>query len=79
VTHYRAYVPLRARDFPLLDLIWSKMQDMLFPPRLLSEIERERGTRYVFESIRHVGEYCLIDALIESSSIGDRAACKYAV
>jgi hypothetical protein len=79
VTHYRAYVTLRQRDFPRLDLVWSKMQDMLFPPKLLTEIERERGTKNVFESIRDVGEYCLIDALMESSSIGDRAACKYAV
>ncbi len=55
------------------------MQDMLFPPRMLTEIEREKGTKSVFESIRNVGEYCLIDALIESSSIGDRAACNYAV
>ncbi len=79
VTHYRAYVALRARHFPQLDLIWSKMQEMLFPPRMLTEIEREKGTRYVFESIHHVGEYCLIDALMESSSIGDKAACKYTV
>ena len=79
VTHYRAYVTLRTRSFPRLDLIWSKMQDLLFPPRMLTEIERERGTRNVFESIRHVGEYCLIDALTESSSIGDKAACKYTV
>ena len=79
VTHYRAYVALRERRFPRLDLIWSKMQDMLFPPRMLTEIEREKGTKYVFESIHHVGEYCLIDALMESSRIGDRAACKYAV
>jgi hypothetical protein len=79
VTHYRAYVTLRAKSFPRLDLIWSKMQDMLFPPGMLTEIEREKGTRNVFESIRDVGEYCLIDALMESSSIGDRAACKYAV
>ena len=79
VTHYRAYVTLRARSFPRLDLIWNMMQDMLFPPGMLTEIEREKGTRYVFESIRHVGEYCLIDALMESSSIGNKAACKYAV
>jgi len=79
VTHYRAYVTLRAQSFPRLDLIWNMMQDTLFPPRMLTEIERERGTRNVFESIHHVGEYCLIDALMESSSIGDRAACKYAV
>ena len=79
VTHYRAYVTLRERNFPRLDLIWSKMQDGLFPPSMLTEIERGRGTGYVFESIQHVGEYCLIDALMESSSIGDRAVCKYAV
>jgi hypothetical protein len=79
VTHYRAYVTLRAQSFPRLDLIWNMMQDTLFPPRMLTEIEREKGTRNVFESIHQVGEYCLIDALMESSSIGDRAACKYAV
>jgi hypothetical protein len=79
VTHYRTYVILRERGFPRLDLIWSKMQDGLFPPSMLTEIEREKGTRYVFESIRQVGKYCLIDALMESSSIGDKAACKYAV
>jgi hypothetical protein len=79
VTHYQTYVTLREKGFPRLDLIWSKMQDGLFPPSMLTEIEREKGTRYVFESIRHVGEYCLIDALMESSSIGDKAACKYAV
>jgi hypothetical protein len=78
-THYRAYVTIRERAFPRLDLIWNKMQDTLFPPRMLTEIEREKGTRYVFESIRDVGEYCLIDALMESTSIGNKAACKYAV
>jgi hypothetical protein len=46
---------------------------------MLTEIEREKGTRNVFESIRHVGEYCLIDALMESSNIGKKAACKYTV
>ena len=79
VTHYRTYITLRRKGFPKLDLIWSKMQDGLFPPNTLTSIEREKGRNYVFESIQDVGEYCLIDALMESSSIGDEAASKYAV
>jgi len=80
VTHYRSYIVLRKKGFPRLDLVWGCMQDSLFPPSLLTKIERERDLRYVFESILcQVGEYCLIDALMESSSIGEKAACSYTV
>jgi len=56
------------------------MQNDFFPPNLLTRIEREKDTRYIFEGIiEQMGEYCLIDALMESSSIGKRAVCRYTV
>jgi hypothetical protein len=80
ITHYRAYVVLRHGGFPRLDFVWDHMQNDFFPPKLLTKIEREKDTQYIFEDIiGQMGEYCLIDALLESTSIGDRAVCRYAV
>lgn len=80
ITHYRAYVVLRHGGFPKLDFVWDHMQNDFFPPNLLTKIEREKDTRYIFEDIiGQMGEYCLIDALMESSSIGKRAVCRYTV
>ncbi len=56
------------------------MQNDFFPPSLLTKIERDKDMRYVFDDIiGQMGEYCLIDALMESSSIGKRAGCRYTV
>jgi hypothetical protein len=80
ITHYRAYVTLRHRRFPRLDMIWACMQDGFFPPSLLTHIEGARNTEYIFDVvIGRAGEYCLIDALMESASIGERNACSYTV
>ncbi|UCH57470.1 MAG: hypothetical protein JSV18_00695, partial [Candidatus Bathyarchaeota archaeon] len=80
VTHYRAYVATRQRGLSKLDLIWGLMLDGYFPPNLLTTIERERDTRYIFDSIiGQVGRYCLIDALMESLRIGYKVSCKYTV
>lgn len=80
LTHYRSYVVIRQHKFPRLDFIWDLMQSDLFPPSLLTKIEREKGTRYIFETIiDRVGEYCLIDALRENIHIGERNADAYTV
>jgi hypothetical protein len=80
ITHYRTYVTLRHRRLPRLDMIWACMQDGFFPPNLLTQIEGARDTEYIFDVIiGRAGEYCLIDALMESESIGERKACSYAV
>jgi hypothetical protein len=80
VTHYRTYVVLRQRNFPRLSLVWSNMQEGFFPPSLLTKIEREKDTGYVLESIlNQVGEYCLIDAIMETASIAKKTAGKYTV
>jgi hypothetical protein len=80
ITHYRAYVALRHRRLPRLDMIWTCMQDGFFPPSLLTRLESERDTEYVFDDIiGRAGEYCLIDALKELTSIGERNACSYTV
>jgi len=80
LTHYRAYLVLRHKRFPRLDLLWSRMQSDFFPPSLLTRIERDKDTRYIFdEIIGRAGEYCLIDALNESESIGEKVACRYTV
>ncbi|MFQ6053060.1 MAG: hypothetical protein ACE5OO_02365 [Candidatus Bathyarchaeia archaeon] len=79
-THYRAYVVLRHRRFPKLDLIWAGLRNDFFPPHLLSHIERQKGTGYVFDIItRRAGEYCLIDAFRESESIGEKNTLIYTV
>ena len=79
-THYRTYIVLRQRGFPRLDLVWSRMQEDFFPPELLTKIEREKDTKYVLKSILcQVGEYCLIDAIMDSVNISDKASCNYTV
>ena len=80
LTHYRSYVVLRHHRFPKLDFIWDLMQSELFPPSLLTKIERAKGISYIFEAIiDRVGKYCLIDALAETMHIGDRYADAYTV
>lgn len=80
LTHYRTYVVLRHHDLPRLEMIWDLMQDELFPPGLLTRIEAERDTRYIFDSIIcRPGSYCLIDALMESNSISAKNATTYTV
>jgi hypothetical protein len=80
LTHYRSYVVMRHHGFPRLDFIWNFMQNDIFPPSLLTMIERDKGTRYIFETIiERVGEYCLIDALMESINIGEKSADVYTV
>jgi len=79
-THYRAYFVLRQRQLPRLDLIWSGLRNDFFPPNLLTCIERQRGTSYIFDTIiKRAGSYCLIDALREFEGIGERSACSYTV
>lgn len=80
LTHYRTYVVLRHHDLPRLDMIWDFMQGDFFPPGLLTRIEAERDTRYIFDSIIcRPGSYCLIDALMESNSISAKNATTYTV
>lgn len=80
ITHFRAFATLRHRGFPKLDMIWEGMQNGFFPPNILTRIESERGIRYIFDVIRYrAGEYCLIDALMESESIRERNTCSYTV
>ena len=80
ITHYRAYVVLRHGGYPKLDLVWGHMQNDFFPPSLLTTIEREKDTGYVFDNIiGQMGAYCLIDALMESKSISRKACCRYTV
>ncbi|KON30888.1 hypothetical protein AC482_02825 [miscellaneous Crenarchaeota group-15 archaeon DG-45] len=80
VTHYRSYVALRHRRLPKLDYIWAGLNKDFFPPNLLTRIERQRGVEYVFDVIeRRAGSYCLIDALREFESIGERSAYRYTV
>lgn len=80
LTHYRTYVVLRHHGLPRLDMVWDLMQEELFPPGLLTRIEAERDTRYIFDSIIcRPGSYCLIDALMESSSISAKNATTYTV
>ena len=80
LTHYRAYVVMRHHCFPRLDLVWDSMQDDFFPPSLLTTIEVERDTRYIFDSIiRRAGSYCIIDALMEAKNISAKYANRYTV
>lgn len=80
ITHYRAYVAIRHQHLPRLEMVWACMQDGFFPPSLLTHIEGDSNTEYIFDVIiGRAGEYCLIDALKESASIGERKARSYAV
>ena len=80
LTHYRSYVVLRHHRFPRLDMVWNRMQNELFPPSLMTTIERARSMRYIFKKmIERAGEYCLIDALKENQNIGERMVIKYTV
>ncbi len=80
VTHYRTYVALRHHRFPKLDMIWERLDDGFFPPNMLTKIEAERGARYVFNvTMGSAGEYCLVDALMESEGIREKNACRYTV
>ncbi len=80
LTHYRSYVVLRHHRLPRLDMVWDMMQNDFFPPNLLTQIEIERDMRYVFEKmIERAGEYCIIDALLESKRIRDKHVTRYAV
>jgi hypothetical protein len=80
VTHYRSYVVLRNKQFPKLDLIWIKLRNHLFPPNLLSCIERKKGIDYVFDILtRRAGDYCLVDALKEFENIDAKNAAVYTV
>ena len=46
----------------------------------LKAVEREKGIRYIFKTIiNRVGEYCLIDALMETIDIGEKSADIYTV
>jgi hypothetical protein len=80
VTHFRSFVALRYAEAPKLDMIWDKMSINFFPPNLLTMIEVEKGTEYVFYLFtERAGDYCLIDAFEEYESIGKRSACTYTV
>jgi len=80
VTHYRAYVVLRHRRAPKLDMVWGGLRNLFFPPHLLTCIERQRGIDRVFDIItRRAGEYCLIDAMKEFKRISEKNMCMYTV
>jgi hypothetical protein len=80
VTHFRSFVALRYAEAPKLDMIWDKLSINFFPPNLLTMIEVEKGTEYVFSLFtERAGSYCLIDAFEEYESIGKRSAQAYTV
>ena len=80
VTHYRAYVVLREHKYSKLEEVWSRLNTDYFPPNLLTCIELEKGTDYVFRLFTDfMGEYCLIEALDEFQKIKDKNACSYTV
>jgi hypothetical protein len=80
VTHFRSYVALRYASAPKLDMIWDQMSINFFPPNLLTMIEAEKGTKYVFDLFTEkVGRYCLLDAFEEYESIGKRSSSTYTV
>ena len=59
---------------------WNSLQNDFFPPSLLTTIEVERNTRYVFDSIiLRAGSYCIIDALMEIKNISEKNANTYTV
>jgi len=80
VTHFRSFIVLRYAGAPRLDMIWAKMCLNFFPPNLLTMIEAEKGTSYVFDLFqKKAGDYCLIDAFEEYESIGKKSASTYTV
>ncbi len=80
VTHFRSFVALRYAGAPKLDMIWNRLTVNFFPPNLLTMIEAEKGTKYVFDLFtKRAGDYCLIDAFEEFESIGERSADRYTV
>ena len=80
LTHYRSYVVLRHHDFPKLDMVWDRMQNEIFPPALMTTIERDKNMQYIFKTmIENAGDYCLIDAIQENQDIGAKNAEKYTV
>jgi hypothetical protein len=80
VTHFKSFVVLRYTKAPKLEMIWDKLSINFFPPNLLTMIETEKGTEYVFSLFTEkAGSYCLIDAFEEYESIGKRSAQTYTV
>jgi hypothetical protein len=80
VTHFKSYIALRYVSAPKLDMIWDQMSINFFPPNLLTMIEAEKGTEYVFDLFTEkAGQYCLIDAFDEYESIGKRSSSTYTV
>lgn len=80
VTHFRSFCALRYAEAPKLDMIWDRLTINFFPPNLLTMIEAEKGTPYVFDLFtRRAGGYCLIDAFEEFESIGKKSAEHYTV
>ncbi len=80
VTHFRSFVALRYAGAPKLDMIWDRLTLNYFPPNLLTMIEAEKGTPYVFDLFTgRAGGYCLIDAFEEFESIGKKSANQYTV
>jgi hypothetical protein len=80
LTHYRSYVVMRHHEFPKLDIVWENMQEGLFPPYMITKIEKKKDTRYIFDKIiSRIGSYCIIEAVDESIKLEERYACKYAV
>ena len=80
VAHYRAFVALRHRGLPMLDLIWTRLGDDILSPNLLTYLERHRGIREIFDVVtRRAGRYCLIEAMKECQGFSERNAYAYAV
>jgi hypothetical protein len=80
VTHYRTYVVLRHKKYKKLDHIWSQLDKDYFSPNLLTCIEIEKGTEYVFNLFTNMmGEYCLIEALNDYKSIQEKNVGSYTV
>jgi hypothetical protein len=80
VTHYRSYVVLRHKKFNKLHHIWSQINNDYFPPNLLTSIELEKGTDYVFSLFTDkAGKYCLIEALEDYKKIKDADTRGYTV
>lgn len=80
VTHFRSFVALRYAEAPKLDMIWDMLIINFFPPNLLTLIESEKGTPYIFDLFtKRAGDYCLIDAFEEFESIGTKSANQYTV
>jgi hypothetical protein len=79
-THYRAYTVLRYKKYKKLDRIWTQLDKDYFPPNLLTCIEIEKGTDYVFSLFTElIGDYCLIEALEEYKAIKEKNVCSYTI